>query len=93
MVTTQRELPNEEIARRAYEISESPERGSDEENWFRAEQALLVERGAKPVPAARRTPAAAPKARKTEKSEKPEKTEKPIRARKTKEPDSPTAGD
>jgi len=89
MVTTQRELPNEEIARRAYEISESPERGSDEENWFRAEQELLVERGAKPVPAARRTPAAAPKARKTEKSEKPEK---PIRARKTKEPDSPAAG-
>jgi len=40
MATTQTELTYEEIARRAYEISQSEERGSDEENWWRAEQEL-----------------------------------------------------
>ncbi len=40
MATTQQELTYEEIARRAYEISQSQERGSDEENWWRAEQEL-----------------------------------------------------
>lgn len=51
MVTTQAELTltYEEIARRAYEISQAPERGSDEENWWRAEQEL----GAPPAERAR----------------------------------------
>ena len=34
------EVTEEEIARRAYEISQSDECGSDEENWWRAEQEL-----------------------------------------------------
>ena len=35
-----REVTNEEIAARAYEISQSDVAGSSEENWLRAEQEL-----------------------------------------------------
>lgn len=34
-------VTEEEIARRAYAISQSDESGTDEENWFRAERELL----------------------------------------------------
>ena len=40
MVTKRRELTDEEIAQKAYEISESPDPGTDEENWYRAEREL-----------------------------------------------------
>ena len=40
MATTQPEVTYDEIARRAYEISQSQECGSDDENWWRAEQEL-----------------------------------------------------
>jgi hypothetical protein len=40
MATMPLELTDEEIARRAYEIFESEDRGTDEENWLRAEQEL-----------------------------------------------------
>ncbi len=33
-------ITHDMIARRAHEISESDERGSDEENWLRAEREL-----------------------------------------------------
>lgn len=36
----QRQVTHEQIARRAYEISQSPEARSPEENWFRAEREL-----------------------------------------------------
>jgi hypothetical protein len=36
----EREVTNEEIAQRAYEISQSGEGGSDEDNWHRAEREL-----------------------------------------------------
>jgi hypothetical protein len=35
-----RTITHEMIARRAYEISQSPQRGSDFENWVRAEREL-----------------------------------------------------
>ena len=35
-----RQVTHEQIARRAYEISQSPEARSPEENWFRAEREL-----------------------------------------------------
>jgi len=38
---TEPEITDEEIARRAYEISQSGESGTDEENWLRAERELL----------------------------------------------------
>jgi hypothetical protein len=38
--TTRRQITHEAIARRAYEISQSPEGRSPEENWFRAEREL-----------------------------------------------------
>jgi hypothetical protein len=38
--TPRREITHEMIARRAYEISQSPEGRSPEENWFRAEREL-----------------------------------------------------
>jgi hypothetical protein len=40
------EVTREKIAERAYEISQSPESGSDEDNWFRAERELQREAGA-----------------------------------------------
>ena len=38
--TVRRQPTHEQIARRAYEISQSPEARSPEENWFRAEREL-----------------------------------------------------
>ena len=38
--TARRQPTHEQIARRAYEISQSPEARSPEENWFRAEREL-----------------------------------------------------
>ena len=38
---TEPEVAEEEIARRAYAISQSDESGTDEENWLRAERELL----------------------------------------------------
>jgi hypothetical protein len=54
VITKRREPTVEEIARKAYELSESAEPGSDEENWYRAEQELRAKpttrpRKAKPV--------------------------------------------
>ena len=43
MITKRHAPTDEEIARRAHEISESPESGSDEENWYRAEASLRAE--------------------------------------------------
>lgn len=40
MVTKRREPTDEEIAQKAYEISESHDPGSDDENWYRAEREL-----------------------------------------------------
>jgi hypothetical protein len=37
------ELSREEIARRAYEIAQGEDAGSDEENWLRAEAELRRE--------------------------------------------------
>ena len=37
---TRREVTQEQIARRAYEISQSPTAGTPEENWYRAEREL-----------------------------------------------------
>ena len=54
MVTMERELTDEQIAVRAYEISESLDRGSDEENWCRAERELLARATAAPPAAPRR---------------------------------------
>jgi hypothetical protein len=45
MATTRRETTDEEIARRAYEISQSDTRGTDEENWWRAEHELRDSQG------------------------------------------------
>jgi hypothetical protein len=39
-ITPRREISHEAIARRAFEISQSPEGRSPEENWFRAEREL-----------------------------------------------------
>jgi hypothetical protein len=39
-----RDITHEMIARRAYEISQSPEARSPEENWFRAERELRAGR-------------------------------------------------
>ena len=38
--TVRRQPTHEQIARRAYEISQSPEARTPEENWFRAEREL-----------------------------------------------------
>ena len=38
--TSRRQVTHEQIARRAYEISQSPEARTPEENWFRAEREL-----------------------------------------------------
>jgi hypothetical protein len=38
--TPRRQVTHEQIARRAYEISQSPEARTPEENWFRAEREL-----------------------------------------------------
>ena len=35
-----RQVTHEQIAKRAYEISQSPQRGSDFDNWVRAEREL-----------------------------------------------------
>ncbi len=37
---SRREITHEQIARRAYEISQSPSAGTPEENWYRAEREL-----------------------------------------------------
>jgi hypothetical protein len=51
------EITVEQIRQRAYEISQSPDCGTEEENWHRAEQELRRENGApKPKPRARKTP-------------------------------------
>jgi hypothetical protein len=55
VITKKREPTVEEIAQKAYEISESNEPGSDEENWYRAEREL----SAKPATRARKSKAAA----------------------------------
>ncbi len=65
------ELTDEEIARRAYEIFESTDCGTDEENWLRAEQELLA-RPAAAAPKRRRAPAA-----KAAASPKPGRARKP----------------
>ena len=38
--STQRQVTHEQIARRAFEISQSPEARTPDENWFRAEREL-----------------------------------------------------
>ena len=43
-------ISEEDIARRAYEISLGPEGGTDEENWLRAERELRSERNSDPFP-------------------------------------------
>ena len=45
-------LDRDEVARRAYEISQSVEAGTPEENWHRAEEEL---REGRPAPAPKRT--------------------------------------
>ena len=55
MITKKREPTVEEIAQKAYEISESEHPGSDEENWYRAEHELRV----KPATRARKSKALA----------------------------------
>jgi|tagenome__1003787_1003787.scaffolds.fasta_scaffold8202020_1 hypothetical protein len=40
MSEQEREVTNEAIARRAHEIAESGEGGSDDDNWHRAEREL-----------------------------------------------------
>jgi Protein of unknown function (DUF2934) len=45
MATMTLELTEADIARRAYEIFESEECGTEEENWLRAEQELLATAG------------------------------------------------
>jgi len=37
------EITDEEIRERAYEISQRPDAGTEEENWLRAEQELRSE--------------------------------------------------
>ena len=37
---SQRTITHDMIAKRAYEISQSPQRGSDYDNWIRAEREL-----------------------------------------------------
>jgi len=73
MVTVLLEATEEEIARRAYEISESDDRGSDEENWWRAEQELCEQPRARPASRLQRNSTSEPKP-----------TEKPARAKKAK---------
>jgi hypothetical protein len=70
MATMPLELTDEEIARRAYEISESEDRGTDEENWFRAEQELRARSSGAPK---RRRPTTA----KAAASAKPTRPRKP----------------
>ena len=82
MVAKHAEPTVEEIARKAYEISESHESRSDEENWYRAEQALLTERPA--------TKAAPKRLRAAAKAETA--TEKAPRAGKSKPADEKPAG-
>ena len=72
----------EEIARKAYEISESHESRSDDENWYRAEQTLLAERP--PTTAAPKRVRAAAKAETA--------TEKAPRVRKSKSADEKPGG-
>jgi DUF2934 family protein len=54
------EITVEQIRQRAYEISQGPDCGTEEENWHRAEQQLRAEAGengaAKPKPRTRKTP-------------------------------------
>lgn len=70
MVTMPLVPTDEEIARRAYEIFESGERGTDEENWFRAEEELRGRLGAAP-PKRRRLKVAAGAAEKPSRARKP----------------------
>jgi hypothetical protein len=49
-------ITDEQIRQRAYEISQGPDCGTDEENWVRAEQELRGENGApKTKPRTRKT--------------------------------------
>jgi hypothetical protein len=49
-------ITNEQIRQRAYEISQEPDGGTEEENWLRAERELRGETGApKPKPRTRKT--------------------------------------
>jgi hypothetical protein len=52
----------EQIARRAHEISEGPDSGTDEENWLRAEEELTSSMEANPTakPRKKREAAAEP---------------------------------
>ncbi len=74
MATMAFQLTDEEIARRAYEIFESADSGTDVENWFRAEQELRGRLDASPP--MRRRPTAM----------KAAASDKPSRARKAKAP-------
>jgi hypothetical protein len=74
VATKRREPTEQEIAEKAYEISMSSESGTDEENWYRAEQELA----AKPKPKAATTPR--PRATTTRTA-----SEQPTRTRKTPE--------
>lgn len=50
MAKKETEVSREEIARRAHEISLSDERGTDEENWHRAEEELREALNSKRAP-------------------------------------------
>lgn len=71
MAATARDVTDEEIARRAYEISESDESTTPEENWWRAERELR-ELSNKPAAKPRRRSAAA--AAETPAEDKPKRT-------------------
>ncbi len=73
MATMRHEATDEEIARRAYEISESDDRGSDVENWWRAERELREKPRASVAGRLRRSA-----------TSEPNSTEKPTRAKKAK---------
>ena len=75
MATMPLELTEEQIAIRAYEIFESEASGTDEENWFRAEQELRAVASA-PAPKRRRPTAV-----------KGDGADKPSRSRKSKAAD------
>lgn len=71
MATMPLELTDEQIARRAYEIFESEDSGTDQENWFRAEQELRSRLDA-PAPKRRRLTAV-----KAAAGDKPSRARKP----------------
>jgi hypothetical protein len=82
VAATAREVTEEEIARRAYEISESDESTTPEENWWRAEREL---RELSDAPAAKPRRRAAAATAKTPNEAKPDEAKpdeaKPKRTR------------